>query len=62
MYRCRVCGFICNAEYVEQAGPRPNASEEYIGTVILTDSDGDYYPHVPKGSCGQCGTKYSHHE
>ena len=57
-YRCLVCGFICDRDRVEVAGPRPNASAELTGIDILEDDDGDKYPSVSSG-CPGCGTKYS---
>lgn len=57
MYRCYVCGFICNSKTVEVAGPRPNATTELTGVYLVADGS-DYIPTVVKG-CPKCGTLYS---
>ena len=56
-YRCKVCGHICDKRKVEVIGPRPNASEEITGIVMVADGN-DYIPTVVRG-CPKCGTMYS---
>lgn len=56
-YRCLNCGFVCNAEVVDQAKPRPNASKELTGVVLV--ADGDIYAPSAKRGCPKCGTLYS---
>ena len=57
MYRCNVCGFICNSKKVEVVDPRPNATNEETGIFLVADGN-DFIPTVVKG-CPKCGTLYS---
>ena len=58
MYRCKVCGWPCNADTVAVGEKRENASSVLTGVSLETDDDGDIYPEVKRG-CPQCGSLYS---
>lgn len=58
MYRCKVCGWVCNADTVDVGGKRVNATKELTGVKLETDGDGDKYPTVTR-YCPFCGSPYS---
>lgn len=56
-YRCQVCGWVCDADEVEQAGERVNASRELTGVKLIVD--GDWLQPIAKRGCPNCGSLYS---